>query len=113
MRSTRGSTRKHRANGAWKLCGVPPGAPGLSCYQNVGWWNEHSPGSDVVVATVRTMSAARTPVKRCYASVPFTSCSSGSSLRMSIRHSTTDLQHRRLSGETLSTARHEKVPKFD
>lgn len=43
-------------------------------------------------------------MKRGDASVPFTSGASGSSLRMSIRHSTTDLQQRRLSGETLTGA---------
>lgn len=104
MRSTRGSTRQHRAKGAWQWCGVPPGAQGLSGDQDVGWWTAPAPGSDVVVATVRTPRAARTPVKRGDASVPFTSGASGSSLRMSIRHSTTDLQQRRLSGETLTGA---------
>src|SRR6266850_784782 len=104
MRSTRGSTRQHRANGAWQWCGVPPGAQGSSGDQHVGWWNAPAPGLDVVVATVWTPRAARTPVKRGDASVPFTSGASVSSLRMFIRHSTTDLQHRRLSGETLTEA---------
>jgi hypothetical protein len=52
-------------------------------------------------------------VKRGDASVPFTSGASGASLRMSIRHSTTDLQQRRLSGETLSIRLDKSVHRID
>ena len=63
--------------------------------------SEPSPGSAVVVVTVRIMSGARTPASQCYGLVPCTSCSNDCNLPMSIRRSATGWRHRRLFGETL------------
>lgn len=103
MGSTSGSPQSHRASGVWKSYDVLPAARVSFCCQNVGWWNVPLRGSGAVGGTVGIMSAGQTQANRCCASVLFTSCSSDSNPPMSIHHSTTELQHRRLFGEPLSS----------